>query len=375
MNQSNVTIFQLPTPRQIVAHLDLFVRGQENAKRALASAVYYHYLGFAKLKQTDKKATQGLPFGSQSILLIGSSGCGKSYLVKLLSQYLDIPHITISAASLVPTGCPHGFTINDVIESLYLSCNKNVERTQQSIVFIDEIDKIRLWGEPKHDAFIQGIQDALLTTLDGSPISISSGGQRFLPMSPRIDIETTGILFICGGAFAGLTDIIQSRLSSETKKKIGFETTYTNAQSLTLSKANLLNSIITEDLVEFGLIREFIGRFNSISTLNPLDTEDLIQILVSAQDSILFKKRQLFAFYGIELIVIEPALEAIARKALSLNIGVRGLNRVVQDCLRDTEYQLPELSESGVCQVLVDEKTVENGLSQLFYASEKDCLR
>ena len=177
------------TPKEIVAHLDRFVRKQDAAKRTLALAVYQHYLGLSQKANQDSETSFKLPFGSQHTLLIGNSGCGKSYLIKLLAQLLDVPYFTISAASLVPAGCPHGFSVNNVIESLYMSTNKNLKLTQKAIVFIDEIDKIHLKGDLKHDAFIQGIQDSLLTALDGSSFNISSTGQRFLPTASRIDIE------------------------------------------------------------------------------------------------------------------------------------------------------------------------------------------
>jgi ATP-dependent Clp protease ATP-binding subunit ClpX len=196
MSQYLGAIPDLPKPSEIVAHLDRSVRGQEEVKRALANGAYYHLLGLAHRSTTQaEQTTIGLPFGSQHLLLIGASGSGKSYLVKLLTQLLDVPYTFISAASLVPSGCAYGTSINDVIESHYLACKKDIDRAQKGIIFIDEIDKIRLWGDTRHDSYMQGVQDGMLTVLDGCPISVSTAGQRYLPMAPRVDIDTTGILF------------------------------------------------------------------------------------------------------------------------------------------------------------------------------------
>jgi ATP-dependent Clp protease ATP-binding subunit ClpX len=337
MSQYLGAIPDLPKPSEIVAYLDRSVRGQEEAKRALANSAYYHFLGLHHHHTTQQEpTTPGLPFGSQHLLLIGASGCGKSYLVKLLAQLLHVPYTFISAASLVPSGCLYGTSINDLIESHYLACDQKIEQAQKGIIFIDEIDKIRLWGDLKHDSFIQGIQDALLTALDGCPVSVSSTGQRYLPMSPRINIDTTGILFICAGAFGGLSETIGTRLSTSRKHSLGFSCTeikqVTEKQSF--EEQEILKQVETEDLVNYGLIPEFIGRFTTISVLDSLNSEDLIEILVSATDSIFHKKKSLFALYGIELVFTKSALNAIANQALALKTGARALTRVFQDCLR-----------------------------------------
>ena len=295
-------------------------------------------------------------------MLIGNSGCGKSYLVKLLAQLIDVPYYTISAANLVPSGCLHGFSVNDVLEALYLSTNKNLDLTQRAIIFIDEIDKIHLKGELKHDAFIQGVQDSLLTALDGSSFSISATGQRYLPTSSRIDVDTTGILFICAGAFAGLDKIIARRLQKNQKTTVGFDLINHNnpEEKRSLQDSQILQKVETADLVEFGLIPEFVGRFTSVSVLDSLNSKDLIEILLNSQDSVLQQKKNLFNFYDIELTITQTALEAIAEKALALNTGVRSLTRIVNSCLREIEFQLPELAQAGISQITVTEQTLEN---------------
>ncbi|MEO0926984.1 MAG: AAA family ATPase [Cyanobacteria bacterium J06643_13] len=350
------------TPREIVSYLDRFVRQQDAAKRTLALAVYQHYLGLSQRENQDSETSFKLPFGSQHILLIGNSGCGKSYLVKLLAQLIDVPYYTISAANLVPSGCLHGFSVNDVLEALYLSSNRNLDLTQRAIIFIDEIDKIHLKGELKHDAFIQGVQDSLLTALDGSSFSISSAGQRYLPTSSRIDVDTTGILFICAGAFAGLDKIIERRLQKNQKTTVGFDLiNHNNSEEMRSQQdSQILQKVETADLVEFGLIPEFVGRFTSVSVLDSLNSKDLIEILLNSQDSVWQQKQNLFNFYDIELTITPAALEAIAEKALALNTGVRSLTRIVNDCLREIEFQLPELAQAGISQITVTEQTLEN---------------
>jgi ATP-dependent Clp protease ATP-binding subunit ClpX len=361
------------TPSQIVAYLDRYVRGQNEAKRVLANSSYYHYQGL-NYRDTNKEeqTTLGLPFGSQHTLLIGSSGSGKSYLIKLLAKFLNVSYTFISAASLVPSGCSYGTSINDVIEAHYLGCDKDIDCTQRGIIFIDEIDKIRLWGDTKHDSYMQGVQDGMLTVLDGCPVSVSTAGQRYLPLAPRVDIDTTGILFICAGAFANLPKTIRARLALKSPSSIGFSTQIDKStEAKALSDEEILKQVETEDLVKYGLLPEFIGRFAAISVLDPLTCDDLISILETAKDSIFDKKKKLFALYGIELVFTKPALEAIATKALALKTGARALTRVFQDCLRDIEFQLPELAEAGVCQITIDEENLEKGQPVFQYISQQ----
>lgn len=180
------------------------------------------------------------------VLLVGPSGSGKSYLVKLIAKLLDVPYTFISAASLVPSGCAYGTSISDVIESHYLACDKNIDRAQKGIIFIDEIDKIRLWGDTRHDSYMQGVQDGMLTVLDGCPMSVSTAGQRYLPMAPRVDIDTTGILFICAGAFARLPETIRARLPLRSPSSIGFSTQIDRStEAKSLSDEEILKKVET----------------------------------------------------------------------------------------------------------------------------------
>jgi ATP-dependent Clp protease ATP-binding subunit ClpX len=276
LNNTQNKIEGLLIPSQIKAYLDRSVRGQEEPKRVLANSIYYHNLGLEhrKMMGDSKEETIGLPFGSQHLLLIGPSGSGKSYLVKLIAKLLDVPYTFISAASLVPSGCAYGTSISDLIESHYLACKKDIDRAQKGIIFVDEIDKIRLWGDTRHDSYMQGVQDGMLTVLDGCPVSVSTAGQRYLPMAPRVDIDTTGILFICAGAFAGLPETIRTRLSLQSPNIMGFSTqTDESTEAKSLSDEDVLKKVETEDLVKYGLLPEFIGRFATVSVLDALTCE------------------------------------------------------------------------------------------------------
>jgi ATP-dependent Clp protease ATP-binding subunit ClpX len=326
----------------------------------------YRNLGSDK---EEEKNSQGLPFGSQHLLLIGPSGSGKSYLVQLIAKFLGVPYSFTSATSLVQTGYV-GTTINDLVESLYLRSDRSFAKTQRGIIFIDEIDKVPVHGESL-DVNGEGVQNALLTILDGRPVSISSTGNRH---DSKIDIDTTGILFICAGAFVGLPEIIRNRLSQGKKQSIGFNLTQIDKAIApkSVNEEELLKTVLTDDLVNFGFIPEFIGRFAAISVLNALKVEDLLEILVSTQDSIFHKKKKLFALHGIELVFTKPALSAIASSALALKTGARALTRVFQDCLTEIEYQLPELAEAGVCQVTINKGTVEKGFPLFQYAPRQE---
>lgn len=362
----------LSTPREMVAYLDQFVRGQEKAKQALALTIYRHYLGLEYLNRDgeEEKNSQGLPFGSQHILFIGPSGSGKSYLIQLIAKFLGVPYSFTSATSLVQTGYV-GTTIGDVVESLYLRSDQDITQTQRGIIFIDEIDKVRVHAGESLDINGEGVQNALLTILDGRPVSISSTGNR---NDSKIDIDTTGILFICAGVFVGLPEIIRTRLSQGKKQSLGFSLTQTDGAiaSKSFDEEEILETVLTDDLVNFGFIPEFIGRFTAISVLNELKVEDLIEILILTQDSIFHKKKKLFDLHGLELVFTKPALKAIASKALALKTGARALTRVFQDCLTEIEYQLPELAQSGVCKVTINKGAVERGKPSFQYAPRQE---
>jgi ATP-dependent Clp protease ATP-binding subunit ClpX len=289
----------------------------------------------------------------QPLLLIGATGSGKSYLVKRATEFVQIHCSFVSATSLVQTGYV-GTSIDKAIESHYFRCGKNVKQAERSIIFIDEIDKIRSQassGEP--DVSGEGVQNALLTLFDGRPVTVSENGHS--DSSNKVDLNTSGILFICTGAFAaGLPDLIRTRLNHTGKDH--------------LSDAEILSLVQTEDLVKFGFIPEFIGRFGSLVTLEPLSTDDLVSILVEAKDSVLQKHKTLFAMHGIDLEFTPEALAAIASQAMKLQTGARGLNRIVKDCLWEWEFQLPELAEAGVSQITIDQYALWEGQPSFKYS-------
>jgi ATP-dependent Clp protease ATP-binding subunit ClpX len=363
----------LPTPRQIVAHLDQSVQGQTEAKKALALAIHQHYLGLAyneHLKENNDEYPEKLPFGSQHLLLIGPSGSGKSYLVQLIAQFLQVPYTFVAATSLVQTGYV-GTHTQDMIQSLYLRSGQDAAQTERGIIFIDEIDKVRVHRGESLDVNGEGVQNALLTVLDGRPITISQTSDSH---SLKIEINTTGILFICAGAFAaGLSDLIRDRLSQSHRTSLGFifpENNTEKAKVKDLDDAEWLKQVETEDLVKFGFIPEFIGRFSHLSVLDALTVDHLVEILLKTQDSVLSQKQALFALHGIELNFTRPALKAIAEKALALKTGARALTRILKDCLKEIEYQLPELAQEGVSEITFNKTSVMGGQPQLTYSQE-----
>ncbi len=356
--ETNQTL--IPTPSQIVHHLNQYVRGQERAKRAVALALYTHllYLSCRDNPQIfkDMGIVDNISLNSQPLLLIGPTGSGKSYLIKRATELVQIHCSFVSATSLVQTGYV-GTSIDKAIESHYFRCGKNVKRAERSIIFIDEIDKIRSQASSNGpDISGEGVQNALLTLFDGRPVTVSENGHS--DSSNKVDINTSGILFICTGAFAaGLPGLIRTRLNHTGKDY--------------LSDAEILSLVETEDLVKFGFIPEFIGRFGSLVNLNPLSTGDLVSILTETKDSALQKHKGLFALHGIELEFTPEAVAAIASEAIKLQTGARGLARIVKNYLVEWEFQLPELAERGVSQITIDEYALWEGQPSFKYSDSE----
>lgn len=339
---------KLPTPLEMVGFLDRSVKGQRRAKLKLATAAYNHFIS-----QSNRDFTKRKRASKQHILLLGPTGSGKTYMVDLLGQYLQVPVSHACAAALVESGY-RGRPVDDIIKSLLDQAKGNVQLAEKGIVFIDEIDKIRCEDAGGRDVSGEGVQNALLTLLEGR-ICDSVDGKAI----PAID--TSRILFICAGAFSKLPGIIHKRLGLD-RKSIGFdrEKSPNPSSSRRFSQdAHLLSQVDTLDLVEYGMIPEFLGRFAHIATLDPLSVEDMLEIIQDPEsNSELAKRQELAAIHGIDLQFTHSALKAIAEKAYRLGTGARALNRLIADSLLSVEHLWPNLADEGVTKIVISEECV-----------------